>query len=465
MLRDEEEILEGPQSGIPRSLRDFPHVDQHAHGDEEPSTHDDATNSPNHSRRHLLQWLIALVIFCATLIRYYEPSHPTRHLCSIGYESLELACSLAHKGTFSDPFRYLETGPSAHVAPLFPAIVAVVIRIAGDKAEGAYIVQWLGAGVLALQLAFWPFLSRRLGMGFAAGVFAVVAFLFVGIVLLPMWEAFYMGLMLTALSYCTHIILEGTASWRQILITGLLWGITFLLNPVPLFVFLALLAWAWLSCRIERRKLLALLLIPAAVILPWLVRNYRVFNHFILIRDNLGLELAVSNNSCAPFWFWGSFHSDCFRNLHPDESLTEVEKVKELGEYTYNQQRLQEAITWIKANPSAFVNLSAERFVSFWFPTPTGNPFKDQRVSPQMLVIWFLALLSIPGLWLLWRRNRHSAGIILLWLALFPPIYYFIQYDVRYRYPILWATFLPGCFFITHMAEEVWKAFRPSTEN
>ena len=86
--------------------------------------------SPNSAyRRTSARWLIAILIFCATLIRYYEPRHPTRHLCGIGYESLELACSLAKKGTFSDPFRFLDSGPSAHVAPAFPAAIALIIRI------------------------------------------------------------------------------------------------------------------------------------------------------------------------------------------------------------------------------------------------------------------------------------------------------------------------------------------------
>jgi hypothetical protein len=79
-----------------------------------------------------------------------------------------------------------------------------------------------------------------------------------------------------------------------------------------------------------------------------------------------------------------------------------------------------------------------------------------------MLVVWVLALLSIPGLWVLWRSHRSAAGIVVIWLVLFPPIYYFIQYDVRYRYPILWATFLPGCFFLTDLAKGVWHAIRGS---
>ncbi|HYU46573.1 MAG TPA: hypothetical protein VEK84_10405 [Terriglobales bacterium] len=413
-------------------------------------------------KKEWARWAIAILIFSGTLVRYYEPRHPSRHLCGIGYESLELGCSLAYKGTFSDPFRFLETGPSAHIAPAFPAGVALLIRMFGDQADGAYVLQWVGAVVLALQLSFWPFLSRRLGMGFAAGVLGAIAFLFAGIVLLPMWEAVYVGLLVIVLSYCVYRMLSAEPSWPLVISTAFLWGIMFLLNPVPLFVFLALLAWAGFSRKISREKKLALAAIPLLAITPWLIRNYRVFDHFIFIRDNLGLELAVSNNSCAPFWFWGNFHANCFRNIHPDESITEAEKVRTLGEYEYNQARLREALQWIRENPGPFLKLSGQRLVAFWFPTPTGNPFRDERVSTQMLVVWLLALLSAPGIWLLWKKDRASAGIVVIWLVLFPPIYYFIQYDVRYRYPILWATFLPGCFFVADLSKGVWKAFRSS---
>jgi len=407
------------------------------------------------------RWTVAVLILVATLVRYYEPPHPTRHLCGIGYESLELGCSLAHKGTFSDPFRFLETGPSAHVGPAFPAMVAVIIRTFGDQADGAYALEWAGMVFLALQLSCWPFFSRRLGMGFTTGVLAAIAFLFAGIVLLPMWEAFYVGLFLLALAYLTHGIFTGAPSWRLIIISGLLWGLTLLLNPVPIFAMLAILIWMWSSKNVAKAKILALALLPVLVVTPWLIRNYKALGHFVFVRDNLGLELAVSNNSCAPFWFWGNFHADCFRNLHPDENIAEAGRVRDAGEYAYNQARLHEALTWIRQNPGPFLKISSQRFIAFWFPTPTGNPFSDQHVSLQMLVVWALALLSIPGLWVLWRSDRYAAGIILIWLVLFPPIYYFIQYDVRYRYPILWATFLPGCFFLVDLAKGVWQAFVP----
>ena len=108
--------------------------------------------------------LIAVLIFGATLYCYYEPtlspqvwsSFPHR-LCGTGYESLQLACSLAEKGTFSDPFQVAPTGPSAHLTPLFPFIVSGLIRWFGENTYAGLVLAWAAIGILALQLALLPF--------------------------------------------------------------------------------------------------------------------------------------------------------------------------------------------------------------------------------------------------------------------------------------------------------------------
>jgi hypothetical protein len=40
-------------------------------------------------------------------------------------------------------------------------------------------------------------------------------------------------------------------------------------------------------------------MLPLLIVSLWMVRNYLVFKRPILIRDNLGKELANSNNPCA----------------------------------------------------------------------------------------------------------------------------------------------------------------------
>lgn len=404
-----------------------------------------------------LRVCLAVLIFAAAMYRYW-PMPAAIGPCGTGYESLELACSLVHKGAFADPFTPLPTGPSAHVAPLFPALVAGLMKWFGDGPAASNAVQWLAALTIALQLSLWPWAARRLGMGFVSGAIGAAGWLAVGFILLPMWESPQVGLLVLLLAVCVHRILREKVSTGFVILTGALWGVTLLFNPAPLITGAALTVWALSIPRIPRMQKLALIAVLLAIVSPWLVRNYQVFHHPIFVRDNLGTELWSSNNPCATFSFRENRTANCFR--HPNESASEAAQVRAMGEYEYNREKLREALAWMKNNRAKFADLTKQRFLAFWFYTPGGNYFAGRHIPPSIWIIWLAFPLSVAGLWLLFRRDRASAWICLAWLALFPPIYYFVEFIPRYRYPILWATFLPASFALQQAAEAAWRRFR-----
>jgi hypothetical protein len=396
-----------------------------------------------------LRILLTVLIFVGALYRYWPLDFPLGP-CGIGYESLEIACSLAHKASFSDPFATLPTGPSAHLAPLFPMLVSVLIKWFGDGPASMNAVQWLGTFVAALQFSLWPWFAERLGMRFISGLLGAAAAIYAGYAILPYWEAAYVALLLLILIACMHRILAERVTTQFVGLTGALWGITFLLNPVPLLAYAALTVWVACIKRIPRIQKLVLAIVPFVVISPWLVRNFQVFHHVVLIRDNLGTELWNSNNSCATFSFRDNRSTNCFD--HPNEIVAEAQLVRSMGEYAYNQAKLREALAWMGSNPRQFANLTKLRFLAFWFATPNGINFAGRRIPANILIVWLVMPLSIGGLYLLMKSDRNAAGICLAILALFPPIYYFVQFVPRYRVPILWASFLPASFFLVEAA-------------
>src|SRR5208282_431495 len=102
----------------------------------------------------------------------------------------------------------------------------------------------------------------------------------------------------------------------------------------------------------------------------------------------------------------------------------EALKVQQMGEVEYNRERMTEAISWMKANPETFVDLSVQRFAAFWFPKNSVSAGNGIILRP-----WVLAgftLLSIPGLFFMWRNARVSSYVAGLWLLFFPVIYYFV---------------------------------------
>ena len=406
-----------------------------------------------------LRILLTVLIFVGTLYRYWPLDYPLGP-CGLGYESLNIGCSLASKASFSDPFSALHTGPSAHLAPLFPWMISLAIKRFGDEPASMNALQWMGTFIVAIQLGLWPWFSERLGMGFISGIVGAAAWLLVGFVLDPMWEAFYVALLILILVMCMHRILSERVSTLFVSLTSVLWGIIFLFSPIPIFVYAALTLWITCFKPIRRIQKLALILIPFAVIAPWLVRNFEVFHHFVFIRDNLGIELSITNNPCSTFSFKINRWTSCYN--HPNENVAEAQKVLAAGEYEYNHAKLREALAWIKNNPGRFADLTKQRFLAFWFFSPNGHYFSGRQIPVGILIIWLVAPMSIGGVWLLFKRDRTSAGLCLVWLILFPPIYYFLAFFPRYRYPILWASFMPASFFLIEVAQGIWQRLRKS---
>lgn len=165
------------------------------------------------------------------------------------------------------------------------------------------------------------------------------------------------------------------------------------------------------------------------------------------------IEMAVSNRPCAAALFDTNQDNGCFAESHPNVSFPEALKVREMGEIEYNRLRMQEALDWIRASPLAFANLSFQRFEAFWFPPVSEHPGNGVILRP--FVLHCFTLLSIPGLFFMWRNARFSTYVAGPWLVFFPLTYYFFQFLIRFRYPILWATFVPGSYFIVELVQGI----------
>jgi hypothetical protein len=214
----------------------------------------------------------------------------------------------------------------------------------------------------------------------------------------------------------------------------------------------------WRTQKIK--TLVVLAVVPLLMIAPWMMRNYSAFHRVVFVRDNLGIEMAVSNNSCASFSFVVNEMSNCYAQYHPNENLEEIHKVGELGEVAYNQTQMQLAKTWIKENNGAFATLTVKRFVAFWVPMFLSDELSvihnRNFYSPLRDVIVSIAsILGILGAVLLWMKNRSVCIVILIWLATFPVIYYLTQYNERARIPVEWAILLLACYAVSEVVQRL----------
>ena len=311
------------------------------------------------------KWFCAIafiLIFGVAISRYWVAFDSTDSVPD-NPESFRLARNLAEKGQFANPFVPLDTGPPAHVAPQhFLLFSHCLIRVVRREGKLAYMQSnGLATILLCLQLALFPIFSKVLGMGELNGVVAAVLWIVakVGLALPPNhqavvmfgWDSFYTALLIAIAACCFRRYLDLSANGKSSLawILGCLAGVLSLLSTTAGFIFFGWLGWlAWKDRQTFFKKShLVIVLLPIVIVAPWIVRNYLVFHRFIPVRDNFGLELAVSNNDCARFGIQRNFETGCFQKEHPNANLDEAKKVLEMGEPKYNDVRLREALRWI----------------------------------------------------------------------------------------------------------------------
>lgn len=409
----------------------------------------------------LIKVAILLLLAVTTLVLYPVPEQVrVMPLGQMGYESLSIAESLAHGRGFAEPFRQIDTGPSAHLAPVFPAFLAMIIKnTSSDESAMIWMVRFSTLMVL-LQVCLMPLLARYMGIGFYTGVGASVLWL---VALVPrefFWEQNYSGVLITLMAFLMVMALRKELTTPWLIICAALWGVLLLLCPVAL---LALVAWfvvLFFWRRQKKKTLVVLAVLPLLMVAPWMIRNYNAFHRVVFVRDNLGIEMSVSNNSCASFSFVLNEMSNCYSQFHPNENLEEIHKVGELGEVAYNQEQMQVAKTWIKENKGAFVGLTVKRFVAFWVPMFLSDELivihnRNFYSLLRDVIVSVASLLGVLGAVLLWMKNRSVCVVILIWLVTFPVIYYLTQYNERARIPVEWGILLLGCFAVSEVAQRL----------
>ena len=344
-----------------------------------------------------------------------------------------IAISLATRGEFADPY-VVPTGPTAHLPPLPPLVMAAVIRLFGITVA-AGIVAWL-TGTLA-QSAIWgmlPWIGERIGLGWRAGLVGALA-----AVPFPQWLLSH-GEDIAAVMFGA-LVVAVVRRWEShprpgaSLLLGAGFGLLFHAQPAFLPVFLGYLGFE-LWRKTDRRRWRSagpVVLGVVVVCLPWGIRNYGALDAVFFVRSNFGLELRMGNHDGAT----ASIETPHFQvdPRHPRALESEAVKLREMGEVPYTREAGLEARAWIAEHPGRFATLTAERFAYFWL-----GPLDRPPVALLFAALTGLAILGAARAFPALPRQRIAALVIPL--IAYPPVYYLVPWQQRYRFPVEWILFL-----------------------
>jgi 4-amino-4-deoxy-L-arabinose transferase-like glycosyltransferase len=347
---------------------------------------------------------------------------PHRWLYSRGIELGTLAQSLVAGQGLSSPFGG-STGPTALLAPGYPAIIALLFLIFGSftfTAAVAVMVMQLLFSVLTvlciMQVGRQCFGIRTANL---AGTFWAVS---LPLIWMPtiFWETCLSSLLLVGM-----VALALHCERRP---DGLLWalmgaycGLAALVNPSLLPALLALMGWAAWQTRKTFWYLPVALLVLSVVFAPWPIRNARVLHAFIPLRSTVGFELWVGNRAGAS-GFLDESQFPLFNRWEYDQYVAK-------GEVAYMRDKSTLAKAYMRAHPGEFLRLSAVRFARFW----TGTGSKDGSVFYAIHALLTTSL-GLMGIWrLVSERRLRVAVLFLLPLLIFPLPYYITHAEFRYR--------------------------------
>ncbi len=376
-----------------------------------------------------------------------------------GTECTRAARAWAQEGRLAHVFSD-QTGDSAHLAPLYPILLGTIYRVVG--LEGP-LAGWGQAmiGVLATiaNIALLPILGRRTGLSVQAGILAAIVMaccpLNIWDETCGRWEQPLATLALGGLLLGFAKLHDtGTRSRSAVLEVGVLIGLSALLSPAILPAVVLMISAETISrpqCqRLTPRGLLILIITTFLVISPWIVRNYRVFGHFLPLRSNFGLELWVGNNPAAngkTYPIDRDDPNDPSNLMHPYTSKLQLDRLIQVGEFRYMQERFRLAREWILTHPWRFTALTLRRIRLFWLPPPNLWS-QSQSTRMRILKSVFFSISAIAAVGNLFRLHLAKNGYSLLWMSAMigPSLIYMITHvDPRYRYPIFGLTVLMSC--------------------
>jgi hypothetical protein len=224
----------------------------------------------------------------------------------------------------------------------------------------------------------------------------------------------------------------------------LCWGLFFYAAPAAVVTYLSIAVVACVAAK-ERGLVLRWWLVSVAatlaVLTPWTLRNHERLGAWLFIRSNLGLELQQSYNDRAQPTIALNNLSGSIRT-HPSLSVAASRQVISMGEVEFNRSLLRQTLSWIRANPRRFVELTLAHMREFWF---------GWLENPRWLCPIFtgITLLAWAGLWRLYRGGATLPAqvVAIAWIS-YPTVYYFFQYVNRYRVALDWTITLMAAYWV-----------------
>jgi hypothetical protein len=366
-----------------------------------------------------------------------------------GAEALQIALTIARHGMIGDAY-YIGQGPTAHLLPLNPLLAGGVMWLLGPGSSAANLALLglsLGqvlSGYLLIRLVFVRLGADPRAVRWGTALLLLVPpFVPQETIDFRYWEG-ASALCLVSLNMLAMIALDRRSRLRRGDLAAIpaLFALTFFVLP-PAGVAIGA---CWAIVALRRLPLASSMALAGAtvaalalVIAPWALRNAQVMGEPILLRSNMGIELALANHPAAvsgeapEYVFNERLHA-----IHPGANAAARAAVRANGEAAYSRALADETRAWISANPLAFARLYARHVSEIIAPRPWQMYFtgwEGARVA-RAGTIAVVQLIGLVGLAMTLLARRPRAWIPAVYIGIVVLLYGSFQPMPRYGFII-----------------------------
>lgn len=178
--------------------------------------------------------------------------------------------------------------------------------------------------------------------------------------------------------------------------------------------------WLLINPRFEKQIRRALLfgLMCVIPLVPWWIRNYRVFDRFVPFTTEGGYTLYIGFND------WTDGGGNTRPSPHVPAGLGEIER---------DRWHLREAVSYMTSHPRRSLKLAASKFTRFWGIIPRVGGWKVKLVG--FLSYAPLFFFFFWGMWL-WRKRFWYLSPVACLCVYYSGLHMFFPAVIRYRLPI-----------------------------
>lgn len=355
----------------------------------------------------------------------------------LGGEYLFIARAIVDGKGFSNPFE-VETGPTAWMPPLYPFILAGIMALLKSKVLVVCFVVLLknallvAAGLLIYATAKKTRTVLRAEVAVALYCLYLLVF-FKWFFQLTHDEWLLMLLVCILYSWAVHIR-SSRIGFGQSCAWGGFGGVCMLASPILGAVWGAM-AVATMPQR-NFKYLLPSIALCAAVCLPWMIRNYLLFDRIILMKSNMYFDLYTANYETEK----GLFTEITFVRQHPLWTIKSDPNApyKVLGEMKFMDMYKDTFKQAFAADPGKYVAAVVNRFVGAFMIYPPyceHEPSVIEAPGAPKLILHVLPFLGIIAILLAGKKQYAvytltAAGIFVLYLMPYVLVNYYNRYGI-----------------------------------